>query len=317
MRHTTLSSTLLLTLTAFIWGMCFVAQRSGMDYIGPFLFNGLRELLGALTLLIGLAAGQVVTHLRHQHKRKPVATDTWRSLVVSGTLCGLVLYFASNLQQIGMVYESASKAAFITTLYIVLVPLLGLAFRQKISWNSWVSVALAACGLYLLCVSETLRLGSGDILLLICAFFWAIHILLVGHFAPRFTLRQLLRFCVIQFAVAGVLSLVSAPVLDTLFVTVPLSVKTLGLVAPEILYAGILSTGLAFTLAALGQRYAKPQSAAVIMSLEAVFGLLGGFVLLGESLSAHEALGSLLMFGAVVLTQLTFKPRLRRRVRDG
>ncbi len=335
------ASTALLMLTACIWGMCFVAQRSSMEHMGPFLFNGIREILGAVTLALVLLVAWIITKRRasrlsseavgagESEESEPsegastalpasLSTTfniTFKHLLLAGLFCGVALYLASNLQQVAMVTVTASKAAFITTLYIVLVPILGLFLRQKTHWNTWGSVGIAVAGLYLLCVNETLTLEPGDTILLVSALFWAIHILVVGHYAPRLNMLQLLGLCALQFAVAGLLSLATAPFVDFYFVPVTLTTQTLLIVLPELLYAGLLSTGVAFTLAAIGQRYAKPAPAAVVMSLESVFGLLGGLLLLGEALTTRESIGCVLMFAAVLLTQLEWRPPalLRRR----
>jgi drug/metabolite transporter (DMT)-like permease len=290
--------------------MCFVAQRSGMEYIGPFLFNGIRELLGALTLLALWAVFALLSVFRGRI-RADSAPSQRRSLLIGGIICGIALYLASNLQQIGMVYVTASKAAFITTLYIILVPVLGLLMRHRPHWNIWASVGIATVGLYLLCINSNFALELGDAVLVASAVFWAIHILAVGHFAPHLGFLRLVRLCIVQFSVAGVLSMLSAPFADSVFVSTPLSWEVIGFVTPELAYAGILSTGIAFTLAAVGQKHVKPQTAAVVMSLESVFGLLGGALLLGESLSSRELVGCGLMFIAVILTQINFKARPR------
>jgi drug/metabolite transporter (DMT)-like permease len=334
-RFKQVASTGMLLLTALIWGMCFVAQRSGMEHIGPFAFNGVRYLLGMFSLLVVLGIVLLFAGPREQLNRsardKELALETAITgeliapslfarlkspsserarglgfILLAGLICGVALYVASNLQQVGMVTVTASKAAFITTLYIVLVPILGLALRQRTRWNTWVSVAIAVVGLYLLCINENFSLEPGDTIVLVSALFWAVHILAVGHFAPHLHIVQLLQLCVVQFGVAGLLSLGTAPFVDALLVSEPLSLEALLLVAPELLYAGILSTAGAFTLAAVGQKYAKPAPAAVVMSLESAFGLLGGVVLLGETLVTREWVGCALMFTAVMLTQLDF-----------
>ncbi|MDR1088353.1 MAG: DMT family transporter [Coriobacteriales bacterium] len=306
-RFKQIASTGILLAAALVWGMCFVAQRSSMEHVGPFLFNGLRELLGAATLLVVLL---VVRLLKRPPRPGPRQADQaavgGRYLLFAGVICGVALYLASNFQQVGMVQVSASKAAFITTLYIILVPILGLLLRQRTHWNTWVSVGIAVVGLYLLCISDSLTLELGDGIVLASALFWAVHILAVGYFAPRLSLLQLFGLCVIQFAFAGVLSLMTAPFMDHLFVPAAITLEALGLVAPELLYAGILSTAGGFTLAAIGQRYAQPAPAAIVMSTESVFGLLGGVFLLGETLTAQEGTGCALMLVAIVLTQLSF-----------
>ena len=339
------ASTGILLVAALIWGMCFVAQRSGMEHIGPFLFNGIRSLLGSMTILTILLLVLLVAHIRAGSKHAKLADGrqqeqhSWEQrmpsgqgmtaplsslrhpiglkyILAAGVFCGIALYFASNLQQIGLVYVTASKSAFITTLYIVLVPVLGLLFRQRARWNTWVSVVIAVVGLYMLCMGDSNMLELGDAVLLAGALFWAIHILAVGHYAPRLSFKQLLGFCVAQFMVSGVLSFTCAPLFDHLFVAANVTMESIALVAPELLYAGILSTGGAFTLAAIGQRYAKPAPAAIVMSTESVFGLLGGVVLLGEALSFLEGIGCILMLAAVILTQLDFPVRKARKRGD-
>lgn len=308
-RFKQFASSGLLVITAFIWGMCFVAQRSGMEYIGPFLFNGIRELLGSFTLFILVLVFLKMPRLRSGLKKLGINPElgNLKEVLAAGVVCGTVLYLASNLQQVGMVYVPASKAAFITTLYIVLVPLFGLFLKQRTHWNTWVSVLIAVIGLYLLCVGDSLILEFGDIILLLSAVFWALHILAVGHYSPQFSLMRIFVLCIVQFGVAGILSLISAPFADHYFVAAAVTWENISYVLPEILYAGILSTAVAFTLAAIGQRYAKPAPAAVIMSLESAFGLLGGVLILGEVLNTGEWIGCLLMFIAVILTQLEIK----------
>lgn len=390
LRFKQIASTGILLVAAIIWGMCFVAQRSGMEHIGPFLFNGVREILGSLTLLVVLLVVWLVTRIKKaqaaQQSDRPGASSTLRPIktkegegisggepaltgssfgsevlsggfskdnssrsveeygvivepgfpvtlegkahtrfsqespkigmryiLVAGIACGIALFFASNLQQVGMVTVTASKAAFITTLYIVLVPLLGIFLRHKTRWNTWVSVGIAVIGLYFLCVGDSLMLEPGDAVLLLGALFWAIHILAVGHYAPRLTLLQLFGMCVIQFALAGVLSLIGAFFFDSLFIQTAATLEAIAFVAPELLYAGMLSTAGAFTFAAVGQRYAKPTPAAIVMSTESVFGLLGGVFILGELLAPIEGLGCVLMMVAVILTQLS--PAKRKRAK--
>jgi drug/metabolite transporter (DMT)-like permease len=304
--------------------MCFVAQRSGMEHIGPFAFNGIRQLLGAVTLLVVLGCMLVFRKVRRQRAlvaggvralvadvlpQSPFKSARRTVMLKGGVICGCVLYVASNLQQIGMVTTVASKAGFITTLYIVLVPLLGIAFRHKTRWNTWASVALAVAGLFLLCISEAFSVAPGDAILLASALFWALHILFVDRYVATLLQDEVVLLCVIQFSVCSLLSLLSMP-LDSLFVTVPDMLAAVFGSALEIAYAGVLSTGVAFTLAAIGQKYANPSAAAVVMSLESVFGLLGGVVLLGEMLSGREATGCVVMFAAVMLAQL---PMTRRQ----
>ncbi|MDR0501063.1 MAG: DMT family transporter [Coriobacteriales bacterium] len=306
--------------TAFIWGMCFVAQRSGMDFVGPFLFNGFRELLGSATLLVILAfmtvyhakKGKEIKENSDADKPVMVLPGRHRLIFIGGAFCGLLLYVASNAQQVAMVTTSAGKAAFITALYIVLVPIIGIALKHKTYWNTWVSVTIAVIGLYLLCVNESFGIDIGDIVLIGSALFWALHILAVDHYVAKLRQREVIGLCAMQFFVAGLISLLSAPILDPFFVTFGFSWAGIVKVLPEILYAGVLSTGVAFTLAAIGQKHIRPSAASIIMSLEAPFGLLGGVALLGEALSFKEVIGCAMMFIAVLLAQL----KLRSKPKD-
>lgn len=325
LRFQQISSTAILLLAALIWGMCFVAQRSGMDYLGPFIFNSIRALMASLTLGLILLVVVLLSRRTGNQQQQGTIPDTstlpraassvfrnHKQILLGGSVTGICFFLASNTQQIGLVSVTASKAAFITTLYVVLVPLLGLVLKHKTHWNTWLGASIAVAGLYLLCMSESLSLGRGDTILIVSALFWATHILAVGHFAPRLSFTQLFAMCTIQFAVTGVLSFGCALGFDHLFVAVPLSVDAIRQVGPELLYAGILSTAGGFSLQALAQKYAPPSPAAIVMSCESVFGLIGGVLILGEVLTSREGFGCLLMFVAVLLAQLEFKPRSHR-----
>jgi drug/metabolite transporter (DMT)-like permease len=317
--------------------MAFVAQRVGMEFVGPFLFTGIRMLLGALTLLVvlGLIAlfgrGDAPAHRRdgdsdreagaraegsgdapaqgRDEDNAPAYTSArtsvgWRALLKAGALCGVVIFLAACAQQVGLVFTTASKAGFLTALYIVLVPLLGIALRHKAHWNTWVSVVVAAVGLYLLCITGGFSLRLGDAIVLVGAVFWAAHILVIDRFVVGLGKRDVMRLCVMQFAVASLLSLVCSALFDGLFAAGAFSMDGLVAALPVILYAGILSTGVAFTLQAVGQQGLPPSAASIVMSLEAVFSVIGGMLLLGETLSVREALGCVALFAAVVLSQL-------------
>jgi drug/metabolite transporter (DMT)-like permease len=321
-RSRSIRSTLLLTLTAFIWGMAFVAQRVGMEFIGPFLFAGIRMVLGAATLLAVLALSTLVRRLsrRLSSANDNVQTSNaidgektaglssrqvpLRSLLRPGILCGVVIFLAGCTQQVGLVFTFASKAGFLTTLYIVLVPILGIALRQKTHWNTWVSVLIAVVGLYLLCMNGGFFIQFGDLIVLVSALFWACHILVIDHSVVGLDRQGVMVLCVLQFCVAAVLSLLCAPFFDGFFATGSFSLGALTDAMPSLLYTGVLSTGVAFTLQAVGQQGLKPSAAAIIMSLEAVFSVLGGVLILGEVLSGRELLGCAAMFIAVTLSQL-------------
>jgi drug/metabolite transporter (DMT)-like permease len=326
-QHHTLKSTLILTLTAFIWGMGFVAQKSGMAHVGPFFFSVARMTLGSLTLLAvilvqqGIRRVRKTTNVNPSTERVPVR---FSRLVKGGLACGLILFLAGNFQQIGLVFTTASKAGFLTTLYIVLVPILGMLLKHKTHWNTWVSVLIAAAGLYFLCVTTSLNIQPGDLIILVGALFWASHILVVDHFVQSLSRTDVMKLCAIQFAVSATFSLIFVP-LDSCFLKSDFSMEALstifsdgfgffdwGAVAtalPALCYSGFFSTGAGFTLQAVGQKYANPSTASIIMSLEAVFSALGAMVILGEMLSLREWIGCILMFGAVILAQMPIQSR--------
>jgi drug/metabolite transporter (DMT)-like permease len=311
-----IKSTSILMLSAMIWGFAFVAQRSGMEHVGPFFFNGVRTVLGALTLVVFILirdgakrAGRAPSAVSAGAgagggKRAAFPAEERKTLLRGGLICGLVLFSGSNFQQIGLVFTTASKAGFITALYIVLVPIFGIFLKHRTHWNTWAGVLLAAAGLYCLCITESLSIAPGDSVILLGAGFWAMHILVIDRFVRR---TDAIRLSCVQFIVCGVLSLAVMPFADSHFMTMPaLSLESVVAALPAILYTGVLSSGAGFTLQAVGQRYANPAAASVIMSTEAIFGVIGGFLLLGERFTVREMLGCVLMFAAVILAQLPF-----------
>lgn len=283
-------NTAMLFLTAIIWGFAFVAQSAGMDYIGPFTFNFFRTLLGGLVLLPVVFA---VGHGKKTRKER-------KTQLLGGICCGLLLCIATNVQQIGIMSTTVGKTGFLTAAYIVFVPVLGFFFRKRCGWNIWAGIIFALMGMYLLCIGESFTIAKGDIYILVCAFVFAIHIMAVDYFAPKVDGVSL--SCV-QFLVcsagSGILMLVFEKVEFA-------SLK--GAVGP-LLYAGVLSCGVAYTLQILGQRNYSPSVAALILSLESTFSVLGGFLFLGEELSAKELAGCVLMFIAIVLTQLPIEKK--------
>ena len=297
MQPKTTRSNLMLLLASFIWGAAFVAQSVGMDFVGPFTFNGLRCLIGAGVLLpcVFIFDKQRGTRAGIWGTQDPKQRKT---LLAGGFLCGLAMLLGSSLQQIGIAYTSVGKAGFITALYIVMVPLLGLFAGKKVSIRVWCSVGLAVVGMYLLCITESFSISKGDFIILISAFFFSLHILIVDHFARKV---DGMRLSFLQFFVCGLISLVPMFVFET-----PQISGILGAWMP-LLYAGVLSCGVAYTLQIMGQKNTNPAVASLILSLESVFAVLAGWVLLGETLSAKELLGCLLVFIAIVLTQLPGK----------
>jgi len=300
--------------------MAFVAQRAGMDLIGPFLFMSLRMILGAATLsVVVLIQGRLqqnrAIRAGNGHKRqsgngnsaceKSDKRAELRSLLKAGLVIGLIVFVAGSLQQIGMVYTTASKAGFLTTLYIVLVPILGMTLRHKTHWNTWVSVLIAVVGLYFLSITDSFSIETGDLILLIAALFWACHILATDHYVVGLSQRNVMRLLIIQFVIAAVLSFICSLVFDRFFEHGQFSAVDFVSVLPLVLYVGILSTGLAFTFQAIGQQAISPSAASIIMSLEAVFSIIGGTIILHEVMSGRELIGCALMFAALILSQLT------------
>ncbi|MCK5827593.1 DMT family transporter, partial [Candidatus Bipolaricaulota bacterium] len=289
--HLTGAPTLLLS--AVIWGFAFVAQRAGMEFVGPFTFNGIRFALGALVLV------PWILYLRTKES-KPIQAAPTHHVGMAIGLAGLVLFASANLQQIGLVYTTAGKAGFITGLYVVIVPLLGLFLRHRVSRFVWIGCVLAAVGMYLLSVAGTLSLSLGDTLVLIGALGWAVHVHLVGWLALR---MHPLRVAVLQFAICSVLSLAVALFTERIQWADILSAGWM------IAYAGILSVGVAYTLQVVGQQRVDPARAGIILSLEAVFAVIGGWILLGETLSMRGLLGCALMLSGMMLAQV----RVRRQ----
>ncbi|MDR0851064.1 MAG: DMT family transporter [Clostridiales Family XIII bacterium] len=305
-RHNVIKSTSVLTLTALIWGMGFVAQRSAMEHVGPFFFNGMRTALGALTIVIVLLISNLIERKKNGVTApKPSALSP--EVLKGGVLCGIALFLAGNLQQVGLVFTAAGKAGFLTALYIVLVPILGIFLKHKTHWNTWGSVLIAAAGLYCLSITENFSILIGDLVVIIGAFFWACHILVVDHYVAPLGHLDVMKLCICQFVVAGLLGLLCWPLFDKYFTAGVFRLSDLILVLPALLYAGVVSTGAGFTLQAIGQRYANPSAASIIMSLESVFSLIGGILILHEILTGKEILGCILMFAAVLLAQLPLK----------
>lgn len=284
---------ILLLITALIWGCAFVAQRLGMEHMGPFTFNGVRFALGALALVplfLRLERGESGRALR----RPPLGMGR------GGLLLGLVLFAGATLQQQGLIYTTAGKAGFITGMYVVLVPVLGRFLGQRVGLGTWAGAVLALAGLYLLSVGESLSVNQGDVLIFIGAFFWAGHVLLIGWLTPGMTAGQAVRLSSIQFAVCAALSLGVALAGE--------EITWAGLRGGlwPILYGGLMSVGVAYTLQVVAQRDAKPAHAAIILNLETVFAAVAGVLLLGEGMDVRGVLGCGLMLSGMLVSQ--FKP---------
>ncbi len=286
----------LLFLTAAIWGFAFVAQRAGMAHVGPFTFNAVRFALGGLALvpLLLRSKGRQANHDLCWPQLKG------RMIFLGGGLAGLFLFLGASLQQWGIVYTTAGKAGFITGLYVIIVPILGLLWGWRSGLGTWLGAILATAGLYFLSISQHFTMSPGDGLVLGAAFLWAGHVHVIGWLSPR---AESIKLAFGQFMVCSGLSLIVALLVEEITIG--------GLVgaAIPILYAGLLSSGVAYTLQVVAQRWARPAHAAIILSLEAVFALLGGWLLLAEILSRRELLGCLLMLGGMFVSQLDLKKK--------
>jgi len=294
-RNASFRADILCLVTALIWGLAFVAQRVGMDSMGPLAFNGVRFALGAAVL-----APLAVRSLRYPPPAPFLAGGEPGFPWLSGLVAGTVLFSGATLQQIGLTYTTAGKAGFITGLYVVLVPMLGLFFGQRPARGDMIGAVAAAVGLYFLSVTASFTLAPGDGLELVGAFFWAGHVLVIGWLSPR---TRALPLAVAQYAVCSILSLIGA----VLFEDISLAGMR-GALWP-LLYGGLMSVGLAYTLQVVAQRDAKPTHAAILLSFESVFAALGGVVILSESLGARGILGCCLMFSGVLVSQLWPKKR--------
>ena len=292
-----IKNALLLLLTASIWGVAFVAQSVGMDYVGPLTFNCVRCLMGGVVLL------PCIWFFDRKNKRKeqvPVIPGARKTLIIGGICCGVALCLASNFQQFGIQYTTVGKAGFITACYIVIVPIIGIFLKKKCSPFIWIAVILSLCGLYLLCLTpgEGFAIGKGELLVLICAFLFSLHILTIDHFSP---LVDGVKMSCIQFLVCGILSGIPALIFE--------SPDLAGIFAAKIpvLYAGVMSCGVAYTLQIVGQKNMNPTVASLILSLESCISVIAGWLILGQNLSSREIFGCVLMFGAIILAQLPQK----------
>ena len=290
-----MKNNILLVLTALIWGCAFVAQSVGMDYVGPFTFNMARFLIGAIVLL------PVIWFMDRQWKTGAEKGAGQKTLIIGGICCGIALAVASTLQQWGILFTTVGKAGFITAMYIVIVPLLGIFIGKKVRPLIIGCVAIAVVGFYFLCMTESLRLGLGDFLVLLCAIAFSIHILVIDHFSPKV---DGVKMSAIQFLTAAIISAV-----PTLLWEQPVFTEILQAWQP-VLYAGVMSCGVAYTLQIIAQKNADPTVASLLLSLESVFSVLAGWVLLGQGLSLKELFGCVLIFCAIILAQLPEKKKM-------
>lgn len=292
MKTKEMRGNLLLLITAIIWGSAFVAQSVSMDYVGPFTFQAVRNLLGALALL-------PVILLSDRKKKKegkmPMSRTEKKQLWIGGLVCGAVLGLAGCLQQIGVQHTTVGKAGFITALYILIVPVLGLLFHKKVPLKIWGCIAIAVVGLYLLCMQDSFSLSKGDTFVALCALGFSVHIMVVDYYAARV---DGLKLSCLQFFVAGLFSIIP------MLLTEKPDMQGIFNAWLPILYGGVFSSGIGYTLQVLGQKYTKPTVASLLMSLESVFAVLAGIIFLGQIPTLREAIGCLLMFAAIILAQL-------------
>ena len=289
MKTQALKTDLLMLIAAAIWGFAFVAQREGMETMGPFLFSGVRFLIGVVAL------SPVVWYLSKKPQQNHKAEVSTKKLLFAGTIAGLLLFGGISCQQVGLQYTTAGKAGFITGLYIFFVPLIGLFLGQRTGSGTWLGATIALFGLYLLSIKEDFTIAEGDLLQLICAVFFATHVLAIGYLAKR---MDTLKLALVQYLVCGVISLLIAIAIE--MISWDMIVAT----TIPLLYAGVMSTGIAYTLQVVAQQHAHSSHAAIILSLEGAFAVLGGWLILDEHLPARGLLGCALMLTGMFLSQL-------------
>ncbi len=296
---------IMLLITSIIWGTAFVAQSEGMNYVEPFTYNAMRTLLGGVVLI------PVMILFRFSDKRngKEKSSCSLKNTIIGGICCGIALFIASSFQQAGIAHTTAGKAGFVTALYIVIVPMIGIFLHKKMPLRMWLFIAIALAGFWLLCIKQDIGISSGDLLVFFGAIFFAVHITVIDCFNQKNT-DGVLMSC-IQFFTAGLLMLICMFIFEK--PTIPNIMGAGG----TILYAGILSCGVAYTLQILGQKHTNPTLATMLMSLESVFAALSGWLILGEKLSIKEFIGCILIFAAVILAQLAGTDKLKKIEMNG
>lgn len=301
MKSTNVKNSLILLLTATIWGIAFVAQSVGMDHVGPFTFLAVRSYIGAIVLLPCIWLLNKINPKKEENISVEEKKASRKTLIIGGICCGVCLMSASAFQQMGIQYTTVGRAGFITACYIILVPIISWIFlKKKCNPIIWVAVALSLIGLYLLCITDGLSIGKGDLLVLICSILFSLHILVIDHFSP---LTDGVKMSCIQFLVCGILSTIPALIFES-----PNIHDILQAWMP-ILYAGALSSGVAYTLQIIGQKGMNPTVASLILSLESCISVLAGWILLNQKLTIRELSGCVLMFAAIILAQLPDKKR--------
>ncbi|MEA3504654.1 MAG: DMT family transporter [Bacteroidota bacterium] len=276
----------MLLLTAAIWGFAFVAQRAGMEFVGPYTFNGARFALGGVSLMPLL--------FMKRNKRTQKLLKQRYSVIYYGALAGLFLFLGSSFQQVGLQYTTAGNAGFITGLYVILVPVIGLLWKQKAGFGVWIGAILAVTGMYFLSIDNGFKINFGDILELICALFFAIHVLIIGWLSPKF---NAVRLSIVQFLIASALSFIVALFNEEIILQDILDA------AIPIIYGGVFSAGVAYTLQVVAQKDAPAAHAAIILSLESVFAVFGGWLLLSEVVTTRILIGAALMLAGMLSAQ--------------
>ena len=286
MNKKEIKTDIMLIVAAILWGLGFVAQRDGMNYIGPFFYTAIRFGIGVLCLL------PIYFITRKQERKIKVEKKT---ILISGLIVGVLLFLAVSAQQIGLQTTTAAKASFITALYMVLVPIFGIFLKHKTSNIIWVSIGIALAGVYFMSITKDFTIERGDLFVIACAILWAIHFLFIAHYSSRV---GAIRLSLLQFLVCAILSIIVA-----LF-TEPINLEALSPALPSILYGGIGAVGIAYTLHVVALKDANPAYASLILSTESVFGALGGWLILHETMSSRQILGAILIMGAVLITQI-------------
>lgn len=298
MKKMQLIGILLLLVTAFIWGIAFVAQTVGLESVGVFTFSGVRMLLGAAALLPVILIRDRITAASMTVEQRTERRKNDKKTFVSGVILGVVFVIASNFQQYALVYSSAGKVAFITAIYIFFVPLFGLIFKKRVPLLTWICIALGGVGLYFLCIDgEGLgNVNIGDVLALICSIAFAVHILLIERFAPE---ADGLKLSFTQFLVGGLIGCVMMWIFED-----P-QWSAIWDAAVPLLYAGVMSCGVAYTLQIIGQKYTESAMASLVMCMESVFAVLAAALLLSEVMTGREIVGCVIMFAAITLPHVT------------
>ena len=284
-----------LMLAAIIWGSAFIFQKMGMDHIGPFTFGIFRFILGSLALLPVIWIFGKINERKPIEERTKITPWTDKTFLIGSLLCGAANFIAGSLQQIGIVYTTAGKAGFITSLDIVIVPILMLFLRQKIARTTWIGIAVAIIGVWLLCITEDFTIAKGDAYVMGCAVAYSFQILLIDHYAERV---DVLKLSFAQFFIAGLMSIPAAMLTETIIW------EDIIACAGPILYVAFLEVSIAFTLQVVGQKYTSPAVAAIIMSLESVFAVLCGALFLHETMTGRELAGCIIMFAAFIISQI-------------